>query len=188
MPRASRAFVEAFDTVNAPPDRPRAAGCAILLAASLLAGCGDGTATSMIGTTSRTSGPITKTQTVEYAHAVNLQPRDMAGFASIRARTIRPRNQPLPRWRQPRPPHRRHPVNRIVRWKRLFGKLFKSIVEVWPTPALVALNNTTSHSSRAERASCASWRRSINGSIRNAKGERQSGRSRSPLCPTHCPA
>jgi hypothetical protein len=57
-------------------------GCAILLIAGLLTGCGD-TAASVAGVTPPTSGPITKTQAVAYAHAVNLRSTDLPTMVPV---------------------------------------------------------------------------------------------------------
>jgi len=128
-----------------------ATGCAILLTAGLLAGCG-GTAASVVGVTTSASGPVATAQAVAYAHAVNLQAGDLPGF------TIDESEMEAPK------PGRYgledircrggvNPARRIVKidstefsaGSTFYGKVMRSIVEVWPTPALVVSNHTTSH-------------------------------------------
>ncbi len=157
------------------------AGCAILLAVGLLAGCG-GTAASVVAVTPPTSGPITKAQAVAYAHAVNLQAGDLPGF------TIDESEMEAPK------PGRYgledircsggiNPARRIAKIAStefsaggaFYGKVVKSIVEVWPTPALVAFNNTRSHSSRG-RACMVREVEAVNKQInRERKGRRPIG-------------
>jgi hypothetical protein len=161
--------------------RPRAARSAIFLAAGLLAGCG-GTAASVVGVTTPTSGPITKAQAVAYAHAVNLRAGDLPGF------TIGESEMEAPK------PGRYgledircrggvNPARRIAKidstefsaGRAFYGKVVKSIVEVWPTPALVVFNHTTSHSSRG-RACLVRDIESVNKQInRERKGRMQIG-------------
>lgn len=128
--------------------RSGGAACAVL-AATLLAGC-SGASVSKVA-----SRQITKAQAEEYAHAVNLRPRDMQGFTPIGSET----EAPAP-GRYGLEYSRCHggvsPARRIVNiqspeysaGRAFYGQLVKSLVEVWPTPALVALNNARSHSSR----------------------------------------
>jgi hypothetical protein len=134
--------------------RRGAARCVILLAVGVFAGCG-GTAASVGGVTSPTSGPTTKAQAAAYAHAINLKAGDLPGFTSTGSEAEAPE------------PGRYgledigcrggvNPTRRIAKvdstefsaGSAFSGKVIKSIVEIWPTPVLVAFNNTTSHSSR----------------------------------------
>src|ERR1035441_2467851 len=62
--------------------RPGVVGCATLLTAGLLAGCG-GTSASVVNVSPLASGPITKAQALASAQAVNLHPADMPGFTNI---------------------------------------------------------------------------------------------------------
>lgn len=130
------------------------AGCASLLMLGQLSGCG-GSATSVAGVTSLTSVPITQAQAVTYAHAVNLQPSDLPGFADSGSETkaSKPGRLALDEIRCSGRPN---PTRRIARiestefsaGRSLYGQIVKSSVEVWPTPALVAVNNSPSHRSR----------------------------------------
>jgi hypothetical protein len=173
--------------------RPRGArGAAILLAAGLLAGCG-GAAASVVGVTLPTSRQVTKTQAVAYAHAVNLRAGDLPGFTSTGSEAEAPKpgrySLEYGRCRGGVNPARRIAdvfSPEFSAGRAFYGKIVRSTVEVWPTPAIVALNNTRSHSSRGQLASYATSKRSINRSIGNARGASQSGHSRSRLCPTHC--
>lgn len=130
------------------------AGCAALLATGLLIGCG-GTTASVVGVASPTSGPITKAQAVAYAHAVNLQPSDVPGFTSSGSETEVPKpgryGLEYSRCRGGVSPARRIAKIESTEFsagRAFYGKVMRSIVEVWPTPALVVSNHTTSHSPR----------------------------------------
>jgi hypothetical protein len=135
--------------------RPGVAGCATLLTAGLLAGCG-GTAASVAGVASPPSGAITKEQAVAYAHAVNLQPGDLPGFTSSGSETEAPKPGRLA-LEEIRCSGSVKPGRRIAQiestefsaGRAFYGKIMKSTVEVWPTPALVAFNNSPSRKSRA---------------------------------------
>jgi hypothetical protein len=130
-------------------------GCAILLIAGLLAGCG-GTAASVVGVTPPTSEPITKAQAATYAHAVNLRAGDLPGFTSRGSETEAPKPGRLA-LEEIRCSGGVSPARRIAQvestefsaGRAFYGKIMKSTVEVWPSPALVALNNSPSHKSRA---------------------------------------
>ncbi len=134
--------------------RPGVAGCITLLTAGLLAGCGS--AASVVGVTPATSGPITKAQAVAYAHAVNLQAGDMPGFTTSGSETeaAKPGRLAL---EETRCSGGVNPARRIAKIEStefsagsaFYGKVVKSIVEVWPTPALVVSNNNPSRKSRA---------------------------------------
>jgi len=169
--------------------RPGAAGCAILLAASLLTGCG-GTAAPVVDVTSPTSGPITKAQAVAYAHSVNLQPGDMPGFTSIGSETEAPAPGRFAleyiRCRGGVNPARRIAAIQSVEYSAgsaFYGKLLKSIVEVWPTSALVALNNTRAHSSRGR----ACFVRFLDAADNRINHERNGRRPRGPFTITTVP-
>jgi hypothetical protein len=137
--------------------RPGVAGCATLLTAGLLAGCGGGGA-SVVGVTPPTSESITKAQAVAYAHAVNLQPGDLPGFTSSSSEAEAPKPGRLA-LEEIRCSGSASPARRIAQIESteftaeikrdFYGKIMKSTVEVWPTPALVALNNSPSRKSRA---------------------------------------
>lgn len=154
---------------------------AILLAAGLLAGCGHATA-SVVGLTPPTSGPITKARAVAYAHAVNLQSGDLPQFTSIGSETEAPGPD-----RYDREYIRcRGGVNHALRIAKIsspefsagsafYGKIVQSVVEVWPTPAIAALNQTESHSSRG-RACFVRILQAVHRKInRERKGRRQIG-------------
>jgi hypothetical protein len=105
-----------------------------------------------------TSRPTTKAQALAYAHAVNLRPSDMPGFTSIGSEAEAP--EPGQYGLQAiRCGGGVNPARRIVQahsaefsaGRAFYGKVVKSIVKVWPTPALVALNSVRSHSSRGRR-------------------------------------
>ncbi len=158
-----------------------AGSSAILLAAGLLAGCGHATA-SVVGLTQPTPGPITKARAAAYAHAVNLQSGDLPQFTNTGGETEAPR------------PGRyaleyircRGGVNHALRTAKIFspefsaghafyGKIVRSVVEVWPTSAIVALNHAESHSSRG-RACFVRFLKAVHRKInRERKGRRQIG-------------
>jgi hypothetical protein len=112
----------------------------------------------VVGVTPPTSGPITKAQAVAYAHAVNLQPGDLPRFTSNGSETEAPKPGQLA-LEETRCSGEVNPTHRIAQIesteftaeiKRAFyGKIMKSTVEIWPTPALVAVNNNPSRKSRA---------------------------------------
>jgi hypothetical protein len=161
---------------------PGAARTAGLLTAGLLAGCG-GTAASRVGVTAPTSGPIIKPQAAAYAHAVNLRAADMPGFTAIgsEAEAPAPGRYGL-EYRHCRggvSPARRIATNYSPEFsagRGFHGKIMRSIVEVWPTPALAASNNTTSHSAHG-RACLARYLEAIRKKInRERYGRAQHGR------------
>jgi hypothetical protein len=160
-----------------------AAGSAILLAVGLLAGCGGSTA-SVVKAALPTSGPITKTQAVAYAHAVNLRAGDVPGFAGSggEREATGPTREGLEyiRCRGGVNPARRiadiYSTELSAETGHVFyAKSMQSAVEVWPTPALAASNNTTSQSSRG-RACLVRFFEAIRTRInRENKGRRQHG-------------
>jgi hypothetical protein len=112
----------------------------------------------MVGVNPPASGPITKARALSYAHAVNLHAGDLPGFTSSGSETEAPKPGQLAleeiRCSDGVSPAR--PVAQIDSTeftseiaRAFYGKIMKSTVEVWPTPALVALNNSPSHISRA---------------------------------------
>ncbi len=129
-----------------------------------------------------TLGSITKAQAVAYAHTVNLQAGDLPGFTSSGSETEAPK------------PGRYgledihccggvYPARSIAKidsteflaGRAFDGKVMRSIVEVWPTPALVVFNHTTSHSSRG-RACLVREIEAVNEQInRERKGRRRIG-------------
>lgn len=121
----------------------------------LLAGCG-GTGASVVNGNRPASGPITKTQAVAYAHAVNLHAGDLLGFTSSGSETEAPKPGRLA-LEEVRCSDGVSPAGRIAQvestefsaGRAFYGKIMKSTVEVWPTPALVASNNSPSRKSRA---------------------------------------
>jgi len=125
-----------------------------LLTLGLLAGCG-GTV-SAVGMSRSTSVAITKAQAVAYAHAVNLQAGDMSGFASSGNETEAPRPGRLA-LEEIRCSGGISPARRIARLESpefstahaSNSEIVKSAVEVWPTPAVLAINNNPHHRSRA---------------------------------------
>jgi hypothetical protein len=103
-----------------------------------------------------TSTLVTKAQAVMYAHAVNLRASDLPGFTSSGSETEAPNPGHLALEEIRCSGGVSHPrrIARIESTEFLAGlgfngKIMKSAVEVWPTPALVALNNSPSHKSRA---------------------------------------
>lgn len=161
--------------------RPAAAQGAILLAASLLAGCG-GTAASVVTVVRPASGTITKAQAVAYAHAVNLQAGDLPGFTNNGRETeaAKPGRYGLEynRCRGGVSPARRIASvysTEFTAGSAFYGKVMKSSVEVWPTPALVALNNIRSHSSRGKVCLARLLRATHKQINQERKGRRQIG-------------
>jgi hypothetical protein len=161
--------------------RPGAARFAMLLAASLLAGCG-GTTASVVDATAPTSGPVTKAQAVGYAHVVNLQAGDLPGFTSIGSEAEAPESGRYG-LEYSRCRGGISPVRRLVKiysteftaGRAFYGKVMRSVVEVWPTPALAILNNTTSHGSRG-RACLVRYLEAVRTKInRERKGRAQHG-------------
>jgi hypothetical protein len=162
--------------------RPRAMRSAILVAAGLLAGCGGASAAA--GGSSSSLRPITKGQAEGYARAVNLQAGDLSGFTSssgVEAEAPKPERLGVEY------DHCRGGVSLVHRIAHIYStelsagsglnsKFMKSIVEVWATPALVARNNKSSHSSRGK--SC--FVRFLNAVRRRSNQER---RGRRPIGP-----
>jgi hypothetical protein len=170
-----------------------AARGAVLLVAGLLAGCG-GAASSVTGVSAPTSAPMTKAQAVAYAHAVNLHPSQMPGFTSV-----------APEAEAPEPGRYGleaircsggiDPARRIVQvhsaeftaGSAFYGKVVKSAVEVWPTPALVVLDNVRSHSSRG-RACLVRFLEAVHKRLnRERKGQRQLGPFKVTVVPNPLP-
>jgi hypothetical protein len=120
----------------------------------LLAGCG-GTV-SAVDTTRPAWEPITEAQAVAYAHAVNLRAGDIPGFTSNgnEIQAAKPGRLAL---EEIRCSGAIDPARRIARIESTefsarpasYGKIIKSAVEVWPTPVLVAANNSPSRRSRS---------------------------------------
>lgn len=138
----------------------------------------------MAGVTPPTSGPITKAQSIAYAHAVNLQADDVPGFTSSGSETEVP--QPgregleYVRCRGGVNPTR-HVANiqsgefSAEAGRTFYAKTMQSAVEVWPTAAMAAFNNTTAYSSRG-RACLVRFFDAIRKRInRERKGRRQYG-------------
>jgi hypothetical protein len=101
------------------------------------------------------SGPITKAQALAYARAVNLQPADMPGFTNIgrEAEAPAPGRYGLKytRCRGGIDPARRIASISSAEFSTgpaFYTKVMKSTVEVWPTPTLVAIDSSTTHSPR----------------------------------------
>jgi hypothetical protein len=159
------------------------AGCATLLTAGLLAGCG-GTAASVAGVPSPTSGPITKAQAVAYARAVNLQAGDLPGFTSSGSETEAPKPGRLA-LKEIRCSGGLNPARRITQIesteftaeinRAFYGKIMKSSVKVSPTPALVAFNNNPSRKSRARACFVRFLDALHERTNRERKGQRQIG-------------
>jgi hypothetical protein len=149
--------------------------------AALLTGCG-GTAPSVVGVTPPTSGPITKAQAVAYAHAVNLRAGDLPGFTIDESEMEAPKSGRYDlediRCRGGVNPARRIAKidsTELSAGRALYGKVMRSIVEVWPTPVLVVSNHTTSHSPRG-RACLVREIETVNKQIdRERKGRMQIG-------------
>lgn len=163
---------------------PRPGGArsaAILLAAGLLAGCG-GAAASVVGVTLPTSRQVTKAQAVAYAHAVNLRAGDLPGFTSTGSETEAPKpgrySLEYSRCRGGVNPARRIAEvfsPEFSAGRAFYGKIVRSTVEVWPTSAIVALNNTRLHSSRG-RACLVRYLEAVDKQIdRERKGREQIG-------------
>jgi hypothetical protein len=126
----------------------------LLLVAGLCAGCGGATA-SVVGATTPTSKQLTRARAVVYAHAVNLRAGDLPGFSSTGDETEVPKpgryGLEYSRCRGGVNPARRIAEissPELSAGKALYGKIVRSTVEVWPTPAIVAGNNAKSHSPR----------------------------------------
>jgi hypothetical protein len=133
--------------------RLRAAGCVTLLL-GLLAGCGS--TVSAVNTTSSVSGSITEAQATAYAHAVNLRAGDIPGFTSNGNEIEAPKPGRLA-LEETRCSGAISPARRIARVESIefsagraaYSEIMKSAVEVWPTPALVAINNKPDQRSRS---------------------------------------
>lgn len=138
----------------------------------------------MVVVATPTSGRITKAQAVAYAHAVNLRAGDMPGFTSSGSETEvpGPRREGLEyiRCRGGVDPAR-HVANiqstelSAGANRAFYIKTMQSAVEVWPTPAMAALNNATAYSSRG-RACLVRFFEAIRKRInQERKGRRQYG-------------
>ncbi len=136
----------------------------------------------MAGVSPPTSGPITKPQAIAYAHAVNLQPGDMPDFTIDERETEAPKpgryDLEYDRCRGSVNPARR--IAKIYSTEfsagsAFYGKVVKSIVEVWPTPALVASNNARSHSSRGRACLVRLLKAIHRRTNQERKGQRQIG-------------
>jgi hypothetical protein len=132
----------------------RAAGCITLLMPGLLAGCGS--TVSAADTTSSASGSITEAQATAYARAVNLRAGDIPGFTSNGNEIEAPKPGRLA-LEETRCSGVISPTRRIARVESTefsarrasYSEIIKSAVEVWPTPALVAINNNPHQRSRS---------------------------------------
>jgi hypothetical protein len=110
----------------------------------------------VVGVNPPASGPITKAQAVAYSHAVNLQAGDLPGFTSSGSETEAPKPGQLA-LEEIRCSDGVRPTRQIAKMESTeflagrasYSEIMKSTVEVWPTPALVASNNSLSHKSRA---------------------------------------
>jgi hypothetical protein len=161
--------------------RPGAVRSGFLLAAGLLAGCG-GTASVASVTLSTTLGQVTKTQAVAYAHAVNLRAGDLPGFAGAGSETEAPKpgryGLEYSRCRGATNPARRIAEiasPEFLAGRAFYGKVVKSTVAVWPTPAIVVVNNTGSHSPRG-RACLVHFLEAVDKQMnQERKGRRQVG-------------
>jgi hypothetical protein len=130
------------------------------------------------------SGPVTKAQAVAYAHAVNLQAGDLPGFTIDESEMEAPKPGRYDlediRCRGGVNPARRIAKIDSMEFtaeinRAFYGKVIRSTVEVWPTPALVVSNHTTSHSSRG-RACLVREMEAVNKQInRERKGRRPIG-------------
>ncbi len=122
------------------------------------------------------------TQAVAYAHAVNLRVGDLPGFTSNGSETEAPKpgrySLEYSRCRGGVNPARR--IAEIMSpefsaGRAFYGKIVRSTVEVWPTPAIVALNNARSHSAHS-RACLVRYLEAVNQQInRERKGRGQIG-------------
>jgi hypothetical protein len=161
--------------------RSLSAGSAILLATGLLAGCGS-TNAPVADVLSPASAPITKAQAVAYAHSVDLRNSDLPGFSTIGSEAEVPEpgrygRQAILCSRGADAPHRIVQVHsaELTAGRAFYGEVLKSTVEVWPTPALVALNNVRSHSARGQRC-LARFLKAVNKQIdRERDGREQIG-------------
>ncbi|MGH2852932.1 MAG: hypothetical protein ACRDLF_01910 [Solirubrobacteraceae bacterium] len=136
----------------------------------------------MAGVTPSTSGSIAKARAVAFAHAVNLQAGDLPGFTGDGSETEAPTlgryGLEYNRCRGGVDPPRRiagvYSVE-LSAGRAFYGKVVKSAVEVWPTPALVALNNARSRSARGQ-ACLVRFLEAVHKQInRERKGRRQIG-------------
>jgi hypothetical protein len=137
--------------------RSFSAGSAVLLATGLLAGCGSANA-PVAHAIAPAPEAITKAQAVAYTHAVNLRAGDLPGFSTIGSEAEAPEpgrygRQAILCSRGVNSPRRIVQVHsaEFTAGRALYGEVLKSTVEVWPTPALVALNNVRSHNARGQR-------------------------------------
>jgi hypothetical protein len=153
--------------------------CVVLLMSGLLAGCG---ADSTVDTSTSASAPISNAQAVAYAHTVNLQTGDIPGFASKGREIEAPKPGPLA-LEEIRCSGAINPARKIARIESTefsagrgsHSELVKSAVVVWPTPALVAVNNGPRHRARS-RVCFARFLRALNRRINlERKGQRQIG-------------
>ena len=117
------------------------------LTCALLAGCG-GAAGSAVDVTRPASQAITKATATAYAHAVNLRGGDISGFTSGGREGEAPKPGRLAK-REIRCSGGANPAKRLAQIESielLAGRaaramIMRSVVEVWPTPAFVAVNN-----------------------------------------------
>jgi hypothetical protein len=134
--------------------RLRGVGWLALPILGLIAGCG-GTVAA-VDTTSSPRHPLTRTQAAAYAHAVNLRAGDLSGFTSDGSEREAPPPGPLA-VQYIRCAGEISPAHRIARIESTelsaghgrYSEIVTSAVEVWPTPAFVAANNTASDRARS---------------------------------------
>ena len=132
--------------------RRGAGGCAVTVAAGLLAGCGGG---STAGADARSSAHVTKEQALAFARAVNLRAGDAPGFASSGSES-ECHGPPGPLQLEPA---RRRGVSLATRATSVRSlelssgdahhfRLLISSVDVWPTAAVSAFGYARAHSAR----------------------------------------
>jgi hypothetical protein len=132
----------------------------------------------VVGVAPTAPGPITKAQAAAYARAVNLQAGDLPGFANrgSEAEVLEPGRLAL---QEIRCSGGVDPSRRIAQidstefsaGRAFYGKIMKSTVTVWPTPALAAFDNGPSHRSRA-RACLVRFLQARNKQINRERGGR----------------
>jgi hypothetical protein len=125
----------------------------MVLAGYLIAGCSStgGSATGAAATRSR---PVTRTQALRYAHAVNLRAGDVPGFSASEAEVEAEAPQPGPadlegaRCTGALDPRRRIAAitsTTLAAGRTRSARFIRSSVEVWPTHADVIFNSSRAH-------------------------------------------
>jgi hypothetical protein len=119
-----------------------------------MAGCGSAGG-SALGAAAPTSGPPSRTQSLTYAHAVNLRAGDVPGFSASEAEAEAPKPGPAAledaRCNGALDPHRRTAAidsTTLEAGRARYAMFIRSRVEVWPTHADVVSNSSKAHTTR----------------------------------------